>query len=60
MADSEHLKIIRQGVEGWNRWMDDNYDAQRQPDLSGAILDGIDLQGALLRYVNLTHASLRE
>ncbi len=32
MADKEHLKILRQGVEAWNQWRDDN--PEIRPDLS--------------------------
>jgi uncharacterized protein YjbI with pentapeptide repeats len=34
MADKNHLKIFKQGVEGWNRWRRDNPDIE--PNLSGA------------------------
>jgi uncharacterized protein YjbI with pentapeptide repeats len=40
MANPEHLAILKQGVEVWNRWRDDNPEAV--PDLSDADLTGID------------------
>jgi uncharacterized protein YjbI with pentapeptide repeats len=36
MANSEHLTILKQGVEVWNRWREDN--PQIKPDLRGAKL----------------------
>ena len=32
MADPEHVAILKQGVEVWNRWRSEN--PQIQPDLS--------------------------
>ena len=40
MANPEHLEILKQGVEAWNRWLEDN---PQLPDFSGANLSGIDL-----------------
>ena len=36
MAHDEHLKMLKQGVEAWNNWREDN----KRPDLSGASLSG--------------------
>jgi uncharacterized protein YjbI with pentapeptide repeats len=36
MANKEHLKILKQGVDAWNRWRD--RDLELRPDLSGANL----------------------
>jgi len=44
LADEEHLRILRQGVEVWNRWRTDN--PEITPNLSGADLEELDLCGA--------------
>ena len=31
MANKEHLKILKQGVEAWNKWREENPDVK--PDL---------------------------
>src|SRR5450432_1124787 len=41
---SLHLDILKQGVEAWNRWREDQPDVQ--PDLREANLRGVNLQGA--------------
>ena len=51
MANPEHLNILKQGVEVWNRWRKKNPDVV--PDLSEAVL-----QRANLSYVNLSKAIL--
>jgi len=43
MANSDHLDILKQGVETWNRWRKDQADVR--PDLSGANLPCTDLSG---------------
>ena len=64
MANSEHLKILNQGVEAWNRWRLDNKGIK--PDLSRAdlanaeladvLLEGADLQGANLQNADMIRA----
>ena len=56
MANEKHLRILRQGVEAWNRWREDNPDIR--PDLSEADLYGADLSGADLFRANLRAAKL--
>ncbi len=51
MADSEHLRIFKQGVAAWNRWRQKHRGLK--PDLSSA-----DLKRANFRYANLEHADL--
>ena len=46
MANEEHLKILKQGVEQWNKWRLEN---AIKPDLSGANLSGANLSGANLQ-----------
>jgi hypothetical protein len=51
MANEEHLTLLKQGVEGWNRWRRQN--PTIHPDLSRA-----DLLDANLRRANLLDANL--
>jgi hypothetical protein len=53
MANPEHLAILKQGVEVWNRWRIDS-DPRVVPDLSQ-----VDLKAAYLRKANLSRANLR-
>ena len=57
MADPRHLAILRQGVETWNKWREENRTIQ--PDLIGADLRGADLSGANLKDANLFNANLQ-
>jgi hypothetical protein len=67
MANPEHLKILKQGVEVWNKWLSDN---PERPDFSGADLSNIDLSnvdffmgdisGADLSGTNLSGATLED
>jgi len=57
MANPEHLEILKQGVEVWNRWRDENLETE--PDLSGVVLTGANLSGAGLEYTQLRKADLR-
>jgi hypothetical protein len=56
MANDEHLKIIKQGVEAWNAWRRQN--PEIKPDLFLAKLQGLDLCDADLRDVYLSCATL--
>jgi len=61
MANHEHLAILKQGVEQWNKWRDEYSDTH--PDLSDAdlrqmSLHGADLDGADLKRARLTGADL--
>ncbi len=71
MANAEHLKILNEGVEVWNRWRREN--RSEKPDLTdtdlgnvdlriinlvGANLHGSNLQGADLRHANMHNAIL--
>lgn len=58
MANPEHLKILEQGVEVWNRWRDDN--PFLLPDLQGSDLSGLRFDGINLSGASLTHASLAQ
>jgi hypothetical protein len=56
MANPEHLAILKQGVEVWNRWRADERKATA--DFSHADLRRADLCGANLRGAVFGHASL--
>ena len=57
MANEEHLQILKQGVEQWNKWRTENAII---PDLSGAELSGANLREANLREANLSGAYLSD
>jgi len=56
MANEEHLKILKQGAEAWNRWREAN--PETQPNLRRADLSEADLNGAYLMRANLSGANL--
>ena len=58
MANPEHRKILKQGVETWNAWRSDVL--KGSPDLSWADLARADLRGADLTRADLRWANLRE
>jgi uncharacterized protein YjbI with pentapeptide repeats len=57
MANQEHLKAIKQGVEFWNNWRDQN--PEEVPDLAWANLVGIDLAGVNFEGANMKLAFCR-
>jgi TIR domain/Pentapeptide repeats (8 copies) len=57
MANPEHLKILRQGVEAWHGWLDRNRGTR--PDLSGADLSEVNLSEADLTGADLSGANFR-
>jgi hypothetical protein len=56
MANEEYLAILRQGVEVWNRWREENPDIR--VNLSEADLRGADLSRARLNRANFFGANL--
>jgi uncharacterized protein YjbI with pentapeptide repeats len=56
MANPEHLAILKQGVEAWNAWRDNQ--PVHRPDLVAADLERADLPGADLSGVDLAAADL--
>jgi hypothetical protein len=56
VANPEHLKILKQGVETWNKWWKENPFVHI--DLSRADLSGADLRRVILRGANLTESIL--
>ncbi|WP_254434440.1 pentapeptide repeat-containing protein [Dolichospermum sp. UHCC 0352] len=57
MANPEHLAILNQGVDVWNKWRDENH---VDPDLASTDLSGVNLSGANLLVANLRGANLSE
>lgn len=68
MANQEQLEILKQGVEAWNKWRDENMgidvDLKEaylwETNLSQANLCRANLNGASLWDTNLSRANLRE
>lgn len=56
MANGEHLALLRQGVDAWNKWRADNRDIR--PNLSFATGKGINIRGAKLSGVDLSRTNL--
>jgi hypothetical protein len=56
MADDELVKILKQGVEAWNKWRRENPEIWL--DLAGADLIDASLSGANLSRANLSFALL--
>jgi hypothetical protein len=56
MAKPEHLKILKQGVNAWNKWREEN--PQVRPDLCEADLSSANLSGADLSHTDLYYADL--
>jgi hypothetical protein len=56
MANPEHLAILRQGVERWNKWRKAEPDLR--PDLGGAYLPDAALAGSDLSSANLVQVHL--
>ncbi|MFP5262013.1 MAG: toll/interleukin-1 receptor domain-containing protein [Blastocatellia bacterium] len=58
MANPEHVKILKQGVEAWNEWRRVNHEIT--PDLRGADLHGLELSNSNLSDANLSDTNLQE
>jgi uncharacterized protein YjbI with pentapeptide repeats len=58
MANPTDLARIREGVDAWNAWCVEHLDMQ--PDLSGADLRGMNLDGIFLSSAHLKDVDLRE
>jgi hypothetical protein len=56
MANPEHLAILKQGVEAWNRWRVERIDSN--PELFEENVDPIDLSFADLQGADLSHFNL--
>lgn len=63
MANEEQLSILKQGVEVWNKWRENNQDVYidlKQAELMGADLVDVYLYRADLRQADLSGANLIE
>lgn len=58
MADEDHLRILREGIDAWNRWREEHPDVH--PELRSADLRRMDLSGARLGRAGLMRADLVE
>ena len=58
MANAKHLKILKQGVERWNKWRQD--EGPCRPDLRSADLNGLYLNGANLSKADLIKAPISQ
>jgi uncharacterized protein YjbI with pentapeptide repeats len=56
MANEEHLKILKRGIDHWNEWRRKN--PELQPDLMGVQLNMADLRRLDLRQTDLRYAQL--
>ena len=54
--NQEHYKLIKEDLEAWNKWRDENLG---ETDLTGANLKGADLRNADLSNAYLRYADLR-
>jgi len=52
MANPEHLKILKRGVEVWNKWREDN--PKIVPDLSEGRIDNEDLSSRISLKIKST------
>jgi uncharacterized protein YjbI with pentapeptide repeats len=57
MANFKHVEILREGVDAWNRWREQDIDII--PNLSGSNLNGANLANANLRQADLRKTDLR-
>ena len=58
MANEEHLKILKQGVDVWNKWRRAEENFTLRPDLRGADLSEEDLRVGYFRDVDFSGANL--
>ncbi len=55
MSNPEHLDLVKQGADTWNRWYKEHYWGTT-PDLRGADLSNIDLSDVRLSFARLEEA----
>jgi hypothetical protein len=58
----ENLRILKEGVEVWNKWRQENQSTKadlRESDLTGAKMDNISFNKAVLSYTTFAFSSLK-
>lgn len=68
MANEEHVAILKQGVDVWNKWREENPDVRPylfgamlyEADLTGVNFNRADLSGAILSKANLSNADISD
>jgi len=61
MANPEHVRVLMEGVEAWNKWRDQGASLQIKPDLSDIeVSEEFWLEEADFRWTNLSNAKLRK
>jgi hypothetical protein len=58
MANQKHLKILKQGVDVWNKWRQEH--PRIEPDLSGSDLSRAKLYGANFSKADLSYIDISE
>jgi uncharacterized protein YjbI with pentapeptide repeats len=58
VADEEHIRQLKQGVDAWNTWRRNSLAPLIFPALTGANLSRANLRGLHLNHANLTGANL--
>ncbi|MBU1317801.1 MAG: toll/interleukin-1 receptor domain-containing protein [candidate division Zixibacteria bacterium] len=59
MANEEHVKILKQGVEAWNKWRKENPTLKPDFGADNYELHGANLNGRNLQGINLSDANLK-
>ena len=61
MANPEHVEILKQGVEVWNQWREENPDVRpdlQRIEMKGCQLTGINFREAILDEANFMNSNL--
>ncbi|HKG15340.1 MAG TPA: toll/interleukin-1 receptor domain-containing protein [Pyrinomonadaceae bacterium] len=58
MANLEHLEILKQGVDTWNKWREEHINVR--PDLSGVDLSEANFSGADLSFTDFSDTNLND
>ena len=51
MANQNHFALVKEGIDAWNQWREEN--PETQPDLCGADLQDADLKKCMYEEVVL-------
>ena len=68
MANPEHVEILKQGVDVWNKWREENRDVRpdlkeadlRKNAIKGTKLDNPDVNGTYLEKINFSNTNLTQ